>query len=69
MMWSGFLTSSKEKDRKTVSGKQIKNILADAGVKDMQRIPIQTPNDSGIIIGIIWFTVYSLRLKYFNLCG
>jgi len=43
MMWPCFLTSSKEKDRKSVSGKQIKNILADAGVKDMQRIPIQTP--------------------------
>jgi len=28
-------------------------MLADAGVKDMQRIPIQVPNDSGIIIGII----------------
>ena len=35
------------------SEKQIKNMLADAGVKDMQRIPIQVPNDSGIIIGII----------------
>ena len=35
------------------SEKQIKNMLADAGVKDMQRIPIQTPNDSGIITGII----------------
>jgi len=35
------------------SEKQIKNMLADAGVKDIQRIPIQTPNDSGIITGII----------------
>ena len=35
------------------SEKQIKKMLADAGVKDMQRIPIQTPNDSGIITGII----------------
>jgi predicted O-methyltransferase YrrM len=35
------------------SEKQIKNMLADAGVKNMQRIPIQTPNDSGIITGII----------------
>ncbi|MBU1163005.1 MAG: SAM-dependent methyltransferase [Proteobacteria bacterium] len=35
------------------SEKQIKNMLADAGVKDMQRIPIQTPNDSGIITGIV----------------
>lgn len=35
------------------SEKQIKNMLAEAGVKDMQRIPIQTPNDSGIISGII----------------
>jgi hypothetical protein len=35
------------------SKKQIKKMLADAGVKDMQRIPIQTPNDSGIITGIV----------------
>lgn len=35
------------------SEKQIKDMLADAGVKDMQRIPIQTPNDSGIISGIV----------------
>lgn len=35
------------------SEKQIKNMLADAGVKNMQRIPIQTPNDSGIISGIV----------------
>ncbi len=35
------------------SEKQIKKMLADAGVKDMQRIPIQTPNDSGIITGIV----------------
>ena len=35
------------------SEKQIKKMLADAGVKDMQRVAIQTPNDSGIITGII----------------
>jgi predicted O-methyltransferase YrrM len=35
------------------SEKQIKDMLAEAGVKDMQRIPIQTPNDSGIITGIV----------------
>jgi predicted O-methyltransferase YrrM len=41
------------KDGQSYSEKQIKKMLADAGVKDMQRIPIQTPNDSGIITGII----------------
>jgi hypothetical protein len=30
---------------------QIKDMLADAGVKDMHRIAVRSPNDSGIIIG------------------
>ena len=33
------------------SEKQIMDMLADAGVKDLRRIDIQSPNDSGIIIG------------------
>ncbi len=32
---------------------QIQEMLARAGAKDIRRIPVQTPNDSGIIQGII----------------
>jgi precorrin-6B methylase 2 len=32
---------------------QIKDMLARAGARDIRRIPVQTPNDSGIIQGII----------------
>ena len=32
---------------------QIKDMLADAGVKNMRRIAVQSPNDSGIIIGSV----------------
>ena len=35
------------------SENQIIDMLADAGVKDMRRIAVQTPNDSGIIIGSV----------------
>jgi len=35
------------------SESQIKDMLAEAGVKDIKRIPLQSPNDSGIIIGIV----------------
>jgi hypothetical protein len=30
---------------------QIIDLLADAGVKDTRRIAVQSPNDSGIIVG------------------
>jgi hypothetical protein len=29
------------------------DMLADAGAKDIQRLEVQTPNDSGIITGIV----------------
>lgn len=32
---------------------QIRDMLADAGVKELRRIPFQSPNDSGIIAGIV----------------
>ena len=32
---------------------QIKTMLARAGARDIRRIPVQTPNDSGIIQGVI----------------
>jgi predicted O-methyltransferase YrrM len=35
------------------SEQQLMGMLADAGVKDIQRLAVQTPNDSGIITGIV----------------
>lgn len=35
------------------SEKQIVGMLAGAGVKEIQRVPFQSPNDSGIITGIV----------------
>jgi hypothetical protein len=35
------------------SEQQIMDMLADAGAKDIQRLAVQTPNDSGIITGIV----------------
>jgi precorrin-6B methylase 2 len=35
------------------SEQQLMDMLADAGAKDIQRLAVQTPNDSGIITGII----------------
>lgn len=35
------------------SEKQITDMLAKAGVKEIQRIPFQGPNDSGIIAGVV----------------
>jgi SAM-dependent methyltransferase len=36
---------------RSYSEKQIKDMLADAGVKDIQRHPFRSPGDSGIILG------------------
>jgi len=33
------------------SEEQIIDMLAAAGAKDIRRIPVQSPNDSGIIVG------------------
>ena len=33
------------------SDRQIRELLAQAGVRELRRIPVQTPNDSGIIQG------------------
>jgi hypothetical protein len=35
------------------SEQQLMDMLAEAGPKDIQRIPVQTPNDSGLITGIV----------------
>jgi SAM-dependent methyltransferase len=35
------------------SEEQLTDMLAEAGVKNIQRIPIETPNDSGLLIGNI----------------
>lgn len=38
---------------KTYSEQQIMDMLVAAGVKDIRRLPVQTPNDSGIVTGIV----------------
>jgi len=38
---------------RSYSEKQITDMLASAGVKDIQRISFKTPGDSGIITGIV----------------
>ena len=35
------------------SEQQLMDMLAAAGVKEIRRVPVQTPNDSGIITGIV----------------
>ena len=35
------------------SEKQVMDMLTGAGVKEIRRIPIRTPNDSGVIIGVV----------------
>ena len=35
------------------SEQQLMDILAEAGLKDIKRLPVQTPNDSGLITGIV----------------
>jgi hypothetical protein len=32
---------------------ELKNMLAGAGVRNIRRIPVQTPNDSGIVSGTV----------------
>jgi len=32
---------------------QLMDMLAEAGLKDIKRLPVQTPNDSGLITGIV----------------
>jgi precorrin-6B methylase 2 len=40
-------------DGQAYSERQLMDMLADAGAKDIQRLEVQTPNDSGIITGIV----------------
>jgi precorrin-6B methylase 2 len=40
-------------DGQAYSEQQLMDMLADAGAKDIQRLEVQTPNDSGIITGIV----------------
>jgi predicted O-methyltransferase YrrM len=40
-------------DGQAYSAEQIIDMLADAGLKDIQRIPFKSPNDSGLITGIV----------------
>jgi hypothetical protein len=35
------------------SEQQFMDMLADAGLKDIQRLPVQTPNDTGLITGVV----------------
>jgi hypothetical protein len=35
------------------SEQQLRDMLAAAGAKEIQRLPVQTPNDSGIITAVI----------------
>ena len=40
-------------DGQAYSEQQLMDMLAEAGAKDIQRLEVQTPNDSGIITGIV----------------
>jgi hypothetical protein len=40
-------------DGQAYSERQLMDMLADAGAKDIQRLAVRTPNDSGIITGIV----------------
>ena len=40
-------------DGRSYSEEEIMDMLADAGVKKIQRVPLESPNDSGIIQGIV----------------
>jgi hypothetical protein len=35
------------------SESELADMLAAAGVKDIRRIPVQTPNDSGVLLGTV----------------
>jgi len=35
------------------SEQEFMDMLADAGLKDIQHLPVQTPNDTGLITGIV----------------
>jgi hypothetical protein len=35
------------------SERQLMDMLAEAGVHDLRRIPVQAPNDSGVIVGLV----------------
>jgi hypothetical protein len=35
------------------SERQLMDMLAAAGARDLRRIPVQTPNDSGVIVGLV----------------
>jgi hypothetical protein len=37
----------------TYSERQISDMLSGAGAKEIRRIPFDTPNDSGVIIGVV----------------
>ena len=39
-------------DGQAYSEKQIMDLLAGAGLKDIRRIAVDTPNDSGVIVGV-----------------
>jgi hypothetical protein len=38
---------------KSYSEEQIADMLNRAGVKDIRRIPFESPNDSGIMMGVV----------------
>jgi hypothetical protein len=38
---------------RSYSEEQIKELLSNAGVKDIKRLPFKGPNDSGIMVGIV----------------
>ena len=38
---------------RSYSEKEIRSMLEDAGVREIERLPFQGPNDSGIISGIV----------------
>jgi hypothetical protein len=40
-------------DGQAYSERQLMDMLADAGAREIQRLAVQTPNDSGIITAIV----------------
>jgi hypothetical protein len=38
---------------RSYSGRELTELLSTAGARDIRRIPLQTPNDSGILIGVV----------------
>jgi hypothetical protein len=38
---------------RSYSGRELAELMSAAGARDIRRIPLQTPNDSGILVGVV----------------